>query len=243
MKYLFLAFAAFGLSSYLIDYKGIGESFSSTANASGNVPIVAELYTSQSCSSCPSADKVLAEIAQQDNIITLGCHVTYWDHLSWKDTLSMPECTNRQKAFNNQRGSNRVYTPQMVINGTEEFVGSRRGQAIESIKNASPLLPVTIHKNGKNFSVSVPNFNIPNELVVEWIAFDNHHKQDIRAGENRGKHIQYSTPVRSIQYDKITDKNKTSTINKDSVENFDNLAVIVRSKVAGSIIAAGKIKL
>ena len=137
-----------------------------------------------------------------------------------------------------------VYTPpQMVVNGVQEFVGSKRGQAIKFVKNATSLLPVNITKHAQSIAISISNFDIPNELIVEWIAFDDRHDQDIRAGENRGRFVEYSTPIRSIQYGKIDPQNRTAEVDLSSIKSFDNLAVLIRSKVAGPIIAAGKLKL
>lgn len=243
MKYLFFAFTVFGLAAYLVDYKGVGNDFTSIANAQNNAPIVVELYTSQSCSSCPPADKVLSEIAEQPNVIALGCHVTYWNHLHWKDTLSLEECTKRQRAFNGSINSNRVYTPQMVINGDVEFVGSRRGQAISSLKEATPLTSIQITKSGDNFVATYPNLNANRNLAIEWIGYNDKFYQDIRKGENRGKEITYSNPVQYIRDGQIVGHSTSSTVTKSILGQSDNLAVLIRDQKAGKIIAAGKIKL
>ncbi len=243
MKYLIFAFIGFGIIAYLIDYKGVGRDFTSTAMAQNDAPIVVELYTSQSCSSCPPADKVLAEIAMQPNVIALGCHVTYWNHLHWKDTLSMEECTKRQRAFNGSINSNRVYTPQMVINGEVEFVGSRRGQAIQSIKDADAIIPVKLTKNDTEIHASFPALNINRALTVEWIGYNDKFYQEIPSGENRGRDITYSNPVQFINYSDISDGETYIFQNRTSWNKTDNLAVIIRDKTAGKVIGAGKIKL
>src|ERR1700736_1842766 len=97
-----------------------------TPAAAGERPIVVELFTSQGCSSCPPADALLAELAQRPDVIALGFHIDYWDDLGWKDPLSSPAATARQRDYARQFGRRQVYTPQLVVDGAEEAVGSDR---------------------------------------------------------------------------------------------------------------------
>ncbi len=94
-----------------------------TANADEK-PFVVELYTSQGCSSCPPADKLLGDIARQPHVIAWTLPVDYWDYIGWKDTFAKPAHTARQKAYAKMRGDGQVYTPQAVINGLAHAVGS-----------------------------------------------------------------------------------------------------------------------
>ncbi len=94
---------------------------------------VIELFTSQSCYSCPPAEAYLGELSEEENILALEYHVDYWDRLNygcygrWKDVFSTPEMTERQRQYNVKiRNTGNVYTPQMVIDGRTEAVGSRR---------------------------------------------------------------------------------------------------------------------
>src|SRR5216684_6783440 len=89
-------------------------------------PVVVELFTSQGCSSCPPADALLGELAKKGEVVALGFHISYWDSLGWKDPLSSPSSTERQKAYARRLGDGRVYTPQMVVDGTSQMVGSDR---------------------------------------------------------------------------------------------------------------------
>src|SRR3954452_12261437 len=79
-------------------------------------PVVVELFTSQSCSSCPAADTLLRELAERTDVIALAFHISYWDRLGWKDPLSNEASTDRQKEYA-RRLSGRVYTPQIVVDG------------------------------------------------------------------------------------------------------------------------------
>src|SRR5262249_5492099 len=85
---------------------------------------VVELFTSQGCSSCPPADKIIGELAKDPSIIALSLRTDYWDYLGWKDTLADARFTARQKAYSKARGDREVYTPQAVVNGEAHVIGS-----------------------------------------------------------------------------------------------------------------------
>ena len=90
-----------------------------------------ELFTSQGCSSCPPADKLAGELAQDPSLLVMSLPIDYWDYLGWKDTLAHPGHTNRQRAYSKTRGDREVYTPQVVVNGIAQVLGSDK-PAIES---------------------------------------------------------------------------------------------------------------
>ena len=96
-------------------------------------PIVVELFTSQGCSSCPPADALLGELARRSDVLALGFHISYWDSLGWKDPLSSPSSTERQKAYARHFTDGRIYTPQIVVDGTDEMVGSDRAAVLAAI--------------------------------------------------------------------------------------------------------------
>ena len=88
-------------------------------------PVVVELYTSQGCSSCPPADAILGRLAQRPGILAISLPITYWDMLGWKDTLATDANTRRQKAYAAAMGHGGVYTPQVIVDGVTDVVGSR----------------------------------------------------------------------------------------------------------------------
>src|SRR3954466_1108673 len=87
---------------------------------------IVELFTSQGCSSCPPADKIIGDLAQDPSVIALSMPIDYWDYLGWKDTLADSRFSARQKAYSQMRGDRDVYTPQVVVNGALQVVGSDR---------------------------------------------------------------------------------------------------------------------
>ena len=96
---------------------------------------VVELFTSQGCSSCPPADKIVGELAKDPNVIALSMPIDYWDYLGWKDTLADSRFSARQKAYSHVRGDRNLYTPQMIVNGSAQVIGSDRAAIDGAIKN------------------------------------------------------------------------------------------------------------
>src|ERR1700753_4368528 len=121
---------------------------------------VVELFTSQGCSSCPPADKVIGELAKDPSVIAMSMPIDYWDYLGWKDTLADSRFSARQKAYSRMRGDREVYTPQAVINGSVHVVGSDLAgieSAIGTTREADGVMsvPVTMTQSGKQLTVSV----------------------------------------------------------------------------------------
>jgi hypothetical protein len=114
--------------------------FSAPVLAQSN-QVVVELYTSQGCSSCPPADKILTKLAARDDVIALALHVDYWDYLGWKDVFGSPRNTQRQRNYAHARGSKSIYTPQVVVQGVGQGVGSRKGDEMA----ANPLVALCFH--------------------------------------------------------------------------------------------------
>src|SRR5829696_56595 len=117
------------------------------AGAAG--PVLVELFTSQGCSSCPSADAALARLLDRPDVLPLAFHVTYWDRLGWRDTLGDQACTDRQRWYAGVLGT-RVYTPQMVLGGELDLVGSdhRLEQAVALVQSRRATLPIEVPRDG-----------------------------------------------------------------------------------------------
>src|SRR5260370_2452132 len=103
----------------------------------GERPLVVELFTSQGCSSCPPADALLAGLASRPEVLALSFHVDYWDRLGWKDPFSSPEATRRQHRYAELLGTGTVYTPQIIVDGRWQAVGSDPGE-VERALDAAP---------------------------------------------------------------------------------------------------------
>jgi hypothetical protein len=166
---------------------------------------VVELFTSQGCSSCPPADKVLGELAKDPNVIALSLPIDYWDYLGWKDTLADARFTARQKAYSRSRGDRDVYTPQVIVNGSANVIGSDRAKiegAIDATKKAEAVMsvPVSMSLSGKqiNVSVAASNKNASRHGEVWICAVSRAVPIAIGRGENRGREVTYHNVVRNL---------------------------------------------
>src|SRR5262249_33339919 len=122
---------------------------------------VIELFTSQGCSSCPAADKLLGELARDPSLVTMSLPVDYWDYLGWKDTLALHGHSDRQRAYAEVRGDREVYTPQVVINGAVHVLGSDKAaieKAIMQTRRNSAVLALPVQMNVADGKVPV---NVP----------------------------------------------------------------------------------
>jgi len=243
-KLLFLPFliAIVGLS--MLGQRGSVDAANPVPAPAHKAPVVVELFTSQSCSSCPPADALLGELAKHDNVIALGCHVTYWDHLNWRDTLSRKFCTERQRAYARHMGANQVYTPQMVVNGTVQFVGSNRAKASQAIAS-STVQPIKLERTDTNtLTATLPVLAGGPALQTLWMMrTHSEHTQAIKSGENRGKTITYVNSVETLEQ-VGTWSGSAQTLSfplpKGEAEN-PSFTLIAQPQGFGGITAAGRL--
>ncbi|QUS37495.1 DUF1223 domain-containing protein [Tardiphaga alba] len=165
---------------------------------------VVELFTSQGCSSCPPADKIIGDLAKDPSVIALSMPVDYWDYLGWKDTLADSRFSARQKAYSQVRGDRDVYTPQAVINGATQVIGSDVGRIEDAISDTKrgPVMsvPVSVSVSGKHVHVSVAaSSHAPGTAHGEvWIcSVSKAVPITVGRGENRGKQLTYYNVVRN----------------------------------------------
>jgi hypothetical protein len=204
---------------------------------------VIELFTSQGCSSCPPADKLIAEYANDPSVIALSLAVDYWDYLGWKDTLALSGHTNRQRAYAKARGDRQVYTPQAVINGAVHALGSDKAAIERAIRKTreqrAPLaLPVTLVRNGDTVTVNVAaaKGDVPQGEV--WLCpVTKSVPVSIGRGENGGRTVTYSNVVRRwVKLGDWTGKAETYTVPLKDIQtgNIDSAAVMVQSGAASA---------
>jgi hypothetical protein len=157
---------------------------------------IIELFTSQGCSSCPPADRLMGELAKDPSLVAISLNVDYWDSLGWKDTLADPRHTARQRAYALARGDRAVYTPQIVINGTAHLVGSDRDALRRALGGdaARPSIPVNALVVDGNLRVQVAASGGAGELWVVAVAREV--AVTVARGENRGRRISYHNVAR-----------------------------------------------
>ncbi|MTH98225.1 thioredoxin family protein [Roseibium sp. RKSG952] len=175
-----------------------------TADAQDGPQVVAELFTSQGCSSCPPADRLLKDLSRNDGILALSLNVDYWDYLGWRDTLAHPAHTQRQRAYAAQRGDRSVYTPQLVVNGTEHVIGSKERDVAAAMSRAEPFtakVDVTMTDVGLKATVTGDLPPGTRMATVFFVRIRNAVEVAIDTGENAGNSYTYANvaqPVRPI---------------------------------------------
>jgi hypothetical protein len=167
---------------------------------------VVELFTSQGCSSCPPADKIIGELAKDPSVIAMSMPIDYWDYLGWKDTLADSRFSARQKAYSRVRGDREVYTPQAVVNGEVHVVGSDLAGIESAIgatrKNEGVMsVPVMMTQAGRqlNVSVAAPTRGPVAMHGEVWIcSISRAVPIAVGRGENGGRELTYYNVVRNL---------------------------------------------
>ncbi|PTM51785.1 DUF1223 domain-containing protein [Phreatobacter oligotrophus] len=176
------------------------------ASAQQRPSAVLELFTSQGCSSCPPADRYIAEMADRPDVIALTLAVDYWDYLGWRDTLANPIHAKRQKAYAYMRGDRQIYTPQMIINGVGHAIGSDRAaiQRVTEQSRGQPgalSVPVSLRVSGDTITLVLPasinGVSPENPATIFLFGVSSRQPVDITRGENRGQTMIYRNVVRS----------------------------------------------
>lgn len=206
--------------------------------------VVVELFTSQGCSSCPPADRILGELAQEENVIALGFHVDYWDYLGWKDEFASAEHTERQRAYARAMGERAVYTPQMVVGGIDHVVGSRGMKVAKLIqKHAERPMPVTVQleRNGDTVTVRASSSESIPAVVVQLATYSPKETVDIRRGENGGRKLTYHNVVRKIAPIGTWDGQGTFSATANVGGNAP-LVVLVQARKGGAILGASRLR-
>jgi hypothetical protein len=156
-----------------------------------------ELFTSEGCSSCPPADRLLGLLDSQ--AIVLSEHVDYWDSLGWKDRFSSPAFTERQSAYARSFGLDSPYTPQMVVDGAAQFTGSDARQADAEIRKAATRPRTSINLVRSDAGLKVETQGAPRDAEL-WLALaDSSASTQVKNGENKGRELRHVAVVRSLR--------------------------------------------
>jgi len=172
--------------------------------AENRTPVIVELFTSEGCSSCPSADKLLADLERTQpfpnaRILVLSEHVDYWNRLGWRDPFSTHGFSERQSAYADTFHNDGVYTPQMVVDGHAEFVGSNSGGARKAIAEAAaqPKAVVSVTA-GEKLTVNVDQVPGSANADVLLAITEADLRSDVRSGENSGHVLNHTGVVRRL---------------------------------------------
>jgi hypothetical protein len=177
-----------------------------TENQVAKQPVMVELFTSEGCSSCPPADRALAFLEKeqpfaQAEIITLALHVDYWNHLGWKDEFSTPLFTQRQELYAEKLKLDSTYTPQMIVDGKIEFVGSDSGKAAKAITEAAKVQKgkIEIVKNNDKLIVKITDLPAHENSNIFLAITEDDLASNVARGENAGKKLEHQSVVRELK--------------------------------------------
>ena len=186
-----------------------------SAAGATRTPVVVELFTSEGCSSCPPADNLLSQMAERQpvenaEVIALEEHVDYWNELGWVDPFSSREWTARQQVYAGVLGNGNAYTPQMVVDGKTEFVGSQSQKARQAVEQAAAQQKawVTLRQGNsadsgrENLSVTITKLpeTAGRDTAEVWLAItETGLHSAVKRGENAGEDLHHAAVVRSIR--------------------------------------------
>ncbi len=215
-------------------------------------PVVVELFTSQGCSSCPPADALLGELSKRSDVLALGFHVDYWDYIGWKDPYASKLATKRQKLYAESFKLSFVYTPQMVVDGVSESVGSDRASieaAVEKAKlhqGAHPSLVLERRADG-GLLVHVGAAAVKRPATVWLACFDRQRSTTVPRGENAGSTLTNYHIVRHFESLGIWKGQMVDfSLGPDLVAEYagrpdQDMAVLVQTEGVGPILAAERL--
>jgi hypothetical protein len=230
------------------------------------LPVVVELFTSEGCSSCPPADALLLKLMEKQRpekaaIVALEEHVDYWDQLGWKDPFSSPEWTGRQESYAATFSRGNVYTPQMVVDGRVEFVGSREGEARRVIEEQARKPKASVSVTPANSGDGKERFNVhvgkltdsrADDTPEVWLAVtETGLHSEVTRGENAGEDLHHAAVVRTLRKigvanakDPETSFTGEATVAFDRGWKRDNLraVVFVQEKNGHQIVGAAETK-
>lgn len=213
---------------------------------------VVELFTSEGCSSCPPADELVDQIQKrnQEHVYILAFHVDYWDHQGWKDAFGDPEFTKRQRQYAEWLDLQTLYTPQVVVNGTSEYVGSHGGPILGAIADGleqeattTLILEGTVKGDKVNIRYQGDGDEKNSELVLALVQQSA--QSNVRAGENSGRRLSHVQVVRRMAHVPLgVDRKKEIAIElpSDFTEKGWEVIGFVQNRTEGNITAVDRVE-
>lgn len=218
-----------------------------SVRADRSQPVVVELFTSQGCNSCPPADALLTELAARPDVIALSMHVDYWNYIGWQDPFSSPAVSERQRAYGKTLGLKVVYTPQIVVDGRHDVVGTDRAAIEKAIAEAAARQHVDIALAGDDatgYRVRLPQTTLAEPARIWLVLFDRAYDTAVKRGENAGRTIHNSNVVRGIvplgRWDGAAAE---LPIDMTQAAGRDSCAVIVQQGEVGPVLGAATMAL
>ena len=218
-------------------------------------PVVIELFTSQGCSDCPAADRIVSELAKRKDVLALSLPITYWDMLGWKDTFATEANTYRQKSYAKTMNRSGIYTPQVIIDGKIDVVGNQRDRVMNAISSRQTQIaseaPINLALGIASGRVEIA---IPaaaarakdKPLATIWVMRTlSSGSVNVQQGENKNHQLSYANLVRELHRagEWTGEAMKIDVPITTGKSKHDGVAVVLQSHDYGEVIAAAMIKL
>jgi hypothetical protein len=211
-------------------------------------PVLLELFTSQGCSACPPADRLLASLAPRDDLLVLSFHVSYWDHMGWADPFAIPASARRQRGYARTMRSRSVYTPQMVVQGGVAAVGSDETRIMRLIADAAPTALLGISREMgavERFQVEVPELKDVSVALELWaVMYGSADGRFVPHGENAGHMLQHVNVVRQAGIVAVVERTPALVqFDRPDIAGADGVALILQARNLGPVVGTGRLSL
>jgi hypothetical protein len=221
---------------------------SATRGAEAHGPILLELFTSQGCSACPPADRLLATLGGRADLLVLSFHVSYWDHMGWSDPFAIPASVRRQRGYARAMRSRSIYTPQMIVQGSAAAVGSDEGRIERLIRDAAPTVALAIARERggtERFAITIPevkDVTVPLELWA--VLYVSTAGRFVPNGENAGHMLEHVNVVRQAGIVAVLETTPAVVrIDRPDLVEADGVAMILQGRNLGPVVGTGKLSL
>lgn len=220
----------------------------------GSHPVVIELFTSQGCSDCPAADRIVAELATRKDVLALSLPITYWDMLGWKDTFATEANTYRQKSYAKTMNRSGIYTPQIIVDGKTDVVGNQRDRVLSAITKRSSQIATESAVNlslgiaSGRVEIAIPAVARAKEkpLATIWVMRTlSHASVNVQQGENKNHQLSYVNLVRELHRagEWTGEAMKLDLPITTGKSKHDGVVVLLQDHDYREVIAAAMIKL
>lgn len=219
------------------------------AHAAVEGPWAIELFTSQGCSSCPPADKMLGRLAQRSDIVALSFHITYWDYIGWKDPFASAAATERQRAYAQSLNQRYVYTPEMVFDGQAHETGTRAGDVDRMIarmrdRKTPRATPRLQRAADGSLTIALEALTVGRPADIVLAVYDRHHRTPVPRGENTGSTLENFNVVRRLEKVATWDGQATRfSVAADRFAPGQAAAVLVQAAGHGAILGCNKLEM
>ena len=223
------------------------------APAPAQRPIVVELFTSQGCSDCPAADRLLTDLARRRDVIALSLPITYWDMLGWKDTFATDANTQRQKSYARSMSHSGIYTPQMIVDGRFDVVGNQRDRVMAALSARAndglgePTVPLSVGTASGRLEIVIPAAKTKvRPMATIWVMRTlTQAVVNVGGGENRNHMLTYTNVVRDLQRagEWTGEAMKIDLPLNLAKTKHDSIAVILQARDYGPVLGAAIVQI